>query len=137
MHGTWKVAGFGGGGVALVVAAAVAAFAGVAWVLTHILWILGTGVLCAVLTGVAVARLAAWSDEHDARVWAQRPERLRAEPVPQVSRAERPAIGPVYHFNFYGPAGDTHAAVIRKAITGADVAPPPHSPYPGQPPGQG
>ena len=35
-----------------------------------------------------------------------------------MPREERPAIGPVYNFNFYGPAGGTHAAVIRKAITG-------------------
>ena len=45
-------------------------------------------------------------------------QQLRAEPVPEVPRVERPAIGPVYHFNFYAPAGDLQAAVIRQAITG-------------------
>lgn len=118
MNGTWKVTGTAGGGGALAVAAGAGALEGAAWVLVHVWWILGTGALCAVLTGVTVARLARWSDERAIRVWCQRPAQLYAEPVPEVAQAARPAIGPVYNFNFYGPAGDTHAAVIRKAITG-------------------
>ena len=31
-------------------------------------------------------------------------QQLRGEPARQVPRAEQAAIGPVYHFNFYGPA---------------------------------
>jgi len=119
MHGTWKVTGFSFGGAALVVAVGVATFEGVAWVLAHIWWILAAAGLCAAGTGAAVARLMAWSERRDARIWAQRPVHLPAREVPaELPPAGAPAIGPVYHFNFYGPAGDTHAAVIRKAITG-------------------
>ena len=110
MNGTWKVTGTAGGGAALAVAAAVAALEGVAWVLANLLWILGTGAACAVLAGVAVARLMRWSDDRAARVWAQRPARLRAEPVPEVPRAEPAAI-----------EGGTHVHLHYHAAPGAEV----------------
>jgi hypothetical protein len=78
---------------------------------------------CAVLAAAAVLRLRAWSERRDARATASWPQqRLRAEviarPAAQVPAPERPAIGPVYNynFNFHGPA-EEHAAVIRNAIT--------------------
>jgi len=82
VNGTWKVTGGAGGGAGLVIAAAVAAAEGVAWVLAHILWILGTGAACAALTAVAVARLMRWSDERAARAWSARPAQLRVRGVP-------------------------------------------------------
>lgn len=104
-----------GGGVAVPVVV-LAALEGAAWVLAHILWILGTAAVCAVLTGVAVARLARWSDARAARLWAQRPVQLHAAPVTEP-RAERAAIAPaVVHLNFYGVPADERATIIRTAI---------------------
>jgi hypothetical protein len=111
-------AGCGGG--AAVPAVLMFAAAGGAWVAEHLIEVAAVSVACAGLAFAAVAALARWSDRRAARSWAQRPAQLRAEPVRQVPAAGRPAIGPVYHFNFYGAAGDTHAAVIRKALTEGD-----------------
>ena len=73
----------------------------------------------AVLAVAAAMRIGAWYERRGTLATASWPvQQLRAAPVPEVPRTGRPAIGPVYNFNFYGPAGDTHAAVIRKAITG-------------------
>lgn len=86
--------------------------------------VLLTVAVCAVLAVVAALRLGAWHERRAGLATARWPvqQQLRAEvvaePARQVPAAERAAIGPVYHFNFYGAAGDTHAAVIRKAITG-------------------
>jgi hypothetical protein len=105
------------GGAAVPVVPLAAVF-GLAWVAEHLIEVAAVSAACAALAVAAVAALARWSDRRAARSWAQRPAQLRAEPVRQVPAAGRPAIGPVYNFNFYGAAGDTHAAVIRKAITG-------------------
>ena len=119
MRGTWQTDG--GSGLAAVAVAGAAAGAGViaaGFVLARIWWVVAVVVVSGVLSVAAVLWLWRWSGRQTARVWAHRPAQLRAEPAARVPAAERPAIGPVYNFNFYGPAGDTHAAVIRKAITG-------------------
>ena len=83
---------------------------------------------CAALAVAAAVRLGAWYERRGAMVTASWPQqRLRAEAVTEVPAREvpaalppagAPAIGTVYHFNFFTPDGDTHAAIIRKAITG-------------------
>lgn len=86
------------GGLAAVIGAAVfvtamAATAAMAveWIIARIWWILGTGLLCAVLTGVAVARLARWSDRRAAAVFAAR-EPLRPAVQPAAPAPERTVI---------------------------------------------
>ena len=83
---------------------------------------------CTALAVAAAVRLGAWYERRGAMVTASWPQqRLRAEAVTEVPAREvpaalppagAPAIGTVYHFNFFTPDGDTHAAIIRKAITG-------------------
>ena len=99
--------------------------------------VLLTVAVSAALAVAAAMRIARSTERRGALATASWPvqQQLRAEPVAQVPAVERPAIGPVYHFNFFAPAGDAQAAVIRQAITGAELAPAPQSPYPGQPPG--
>ncbi len=113
MNGTWKVTGTAGGGGGLAVATALAAVMGIEWVFAHLLWILGTGVLCAVLTAVAVARLARWSDERAVRVWAQRPAQLRAEVVTEVPPAQQPAIASHYHVHYHAADGQQAPAITE------------------------
>jgi hypothetical protein len=88
-------------------------------------WALAVVAACAVLAVAAVVRLMRAAERRGAMATAQWSvqRQLRAEAVARevpagLPPAGAPAIGPVYHFNFYGPAGDTHAAIIRKAITG-------------------
>jgi hypothetical protein len=87
--------------------------------------VLLTVAACGALAVAAALRIRAWSERRGTLATAQWPvQRLRAEAVERdvpaafPAAGARPAIGPVYNFNFYGPAGDTHAAIIRKAITG-------------------
>jgi len=83
--------------------------------------VLAVAAACAVLTVAAVRLLARWSDAHSFRAWPQPPAEVPAREVPAaLPPAGAPAIAPVYHFNFFTPAGDTHAAIIRKAITGGE-----------------
>ena len=114
------------------------AYETVAVVAEYIVPIAITVAVCFALTVAASVWLERWSDRRCAAWGAARGIRSRADVIlPGPERAPAvfpaagpPAIGPVYHFNFYGPAGDTHAAIIRKAI-----APGPDSPYPRQPDG--
>lgn len=77
---------------------------------------------CSALAVAAAVRIARSTERRGTLATAQWPvqRQLRAEPVAQVPAAERPAIGPVYNFNFNYPVADAHAAVIRKAIGGTD-----------------
>jgi hypothetical protein len=74
----------------------------------------------AVLAVAAAMRIGAWYERRGTLATASWPvqQQLRAEPAAQVPGTGRPAIGPVYHFNFYTASGDAQAAIIRKAITG-------------------
>lgn len=83
---------------------------------------------CGALAVAAAMRIVRVTERRGTLATASWPvqRQLRAEVVAEVPVREvpaglppagAPAIGPVYNFNFYGPAGDT-AAVIRKAITG-------------------
>ena len=111
-------AGCAGGAAVPVVP--LAAFCGLAWVAEHIIEVGLVSAACAALAACAVMRLKRWTDRHDAERAARGTLFVTraGAPPPQLAHAARPAIGPVYNFNFYGAAGDTHAAVIRKAITG-------------------
>jgi hypothetical protein len=90
-------------------------------------WSLLVVAACAVLAVAAVVRLMRAAERRGAMVTAQWSvqRQIRAEAVARevpagLPPAGAPAIGPVYNFNFYGPAGDTHAAIVRKAITGGE-----------------
>jgi cobalamin synthase len=93
---------------------------GLAWVAEHIIEVAIVSAACGALAVAAVVAIMRWQDRRQAARAAQGTLFItRADAPPsQLARAARPAIGPVYNFNFYTPAGDAQAAVIRKAITG-------------------
>ena len=113
----------GGGSVFLVIMAAVAAVEGMEWALARIWWILGTAAVIAALAVAAMVPLMRWARRRDAQpvaLWrGEAPARLRAEPVTELPRTERPAIAPaVINLNFYGVPADERATIIRTAIEG-------------------
>ena len=117
----------GGGGILVFIMAAVAAIEGAEWVLARIFWILGTGLLCAVLAALAVARLMRWAQRRDARpaaLWtvreAPRPVQLRVEPVLEPPRAERPAAIE-YHVHHHYADGPEPARVATIPGTAGDA----------------
>lgn len=105
---------------------ALAAVFGLAWIAEHLIEVAVVSAACGVLAVAAVVALMRQQERREAARAARGTlfvTRAGAAPVPPPGRRELPgeqraAIGPVYNFNFYGPAGDAHAAVIRKAITG-------------------
>lgn len=114
----------GGGGVIVFVMAAVAAVEGVQWILARIWWILGTGLLCAVLAAVAVGWLMRWARRRDARpvaLWRPREVswepagQLRAEPVTELPRAEWPAAIENHYHVHHHYAGDAERAIPRRS----------------------
>jgi hypothetical protein len=123
VNGTWKVTGYGAAPV-LMVAAAAAAVEGVEWVLAW-LWLIALLALAVtVATMLAVAWLMRWTQRQDAArvpLWrgVAAPAEIRAEPVSELPRTDRPAIAPVINLNFYGADGtDMAARVLRTAIPG-------------------
>jgi hypothetical protein len=106
-----------GGGVSVPVIALVA-LEGFTWVAAHVIEVAVVAAACGALSVAAVVALMRWSDRRDARHAAAGTLLVTRVPAAFPAAGARPAIGPVYNFNFYGPAGDTHAAIIRKAITG-------------------
>jgi len=88
--------------------------------------VLLTVAACAVLAVAAALRLTRATERRGKLATARWPvqQQLRAEvpardaPAAFPPAGARAAIRPVYIINLYGPAGETHAAVIRKAITG-------------------
>lgn len=122
MRGVWYTTG---GGVGVLTAAGIGAgLYGAAWILAHLVELLAVGAGCAVLTGLAIRYLMAWSDQRAIRVWSQRPVQLHAAAVPLAAAAPpgpaRAGITGGVSFNFYNynltPA--EQAAVIRQAIPG-------------------
>ena len=132
MHGTWKVTGFGLlGSLGMLGFAAMGAALGIevaVWLLARIWWILGSSAGVTVAAMLILARLMRWArarDERDALAWERRrvqpgtPAPLRAEPVTELPRTERPAIAPaVINLNFYGVPAAERATIIRTAIEG-------------------
>ena len=116
MRGVWYTTG---GGAGMLTAAAIAAgIYGAAWVLAHLILILATGAVCAVLTAVAIRLLMNWSDQHAIRVWSQRPGQLPAAAAPtSLPRPGRAAITSGVTLNFYNLTEAEQAMVIRKALS--------------------
>jgi hypothetical protein len=115
------------GVLAAAVGLAVLADETVQWVAERIWWIGGTVAACFVLATAASMWLERLSDARCARFAEQRGIASRAD-VDELNPAgvawllrheqQRPAIGPVVNFNFYGVPADERAAVIRTAIPG-------------------
>ena len=116
--GTWQTSGPDFGSVVVLVVAGacvVVAASVVAWILAWLWAVLLVLAACAVLTAVIVLRLKRWSDRQAAAVFAARePPRLRAEPVAEVPRVERPAIEPPREIHLHlNVTPDQLAAIVR------------------------
>ena len=106
------------GGMAVPLVPLAAAY-GLAWIAENIIMVASVSAACGALAVAAVVALMRQADRRDARRAAAGPLMVtRAAPAVFPPAGARAEIGPVYHFNFFTPAGDAQAAVIRQAITG-------------------
>ena len=114
----------GGGSVFLVIMAAVAAVEGMEWALARIWWILGTAAVIAALAVAAMVPLMRWARRRDAQpvaLWrGEAPARLRAEPVTELPRTDRPAIEQHFHVHHHY-AGPEPARVTVIPGTAGDI----------------